>query len=255
MRCESRHTFDVAREGYANLARKQLPGDTREMLQARRSFLEQGHYLPLSTHLDILVGKYLAERNNARILDIGCGEGYYTGRLQAHLSHAGQTVSCVGLDISKEAVRMAAKRYQQAFFLVASIKERLTFLDETFHCLLNIFAPRNASEFARVLAPGGSLIVVVPGEMHLEPLRTQLGLLKIEEHKVRHVLEQLAPYFILLESSSVQYSLALGKKEAEQIVMMTPNYWHQAAETRQKLEALEQVEACTEFVCLVLRRA
>src|SRR5581483_10720478 len=153
-------TFDVAREGYVNLLRKKQVGDTREMLQARRSFLEDGFYQPLSDTLNALVDSYLREiPSPANVLDAGCGEGYYLGRLQRSLDQKEQHCF-LGLDIAKDGIRMAAKRYQAASFVVANLKERLVIADQAIHVLLNIFAPRNPAEFARVMVPAGRLIVV-----------------------------------------------------------------------------------------------
>src|SRR5450755_1297199 len=144
--CANAHTFDIAREGYVNLLRKQLPGDTKEMLAARRSFLERGSYQPLSNMLNQISVTYLAASTSpVTILDAGCGEGYYLGRLQQSL--ADRPLQCVGLDISKEAIRLAARRYKQACFVVANLKERLVLADGVLHMILNIFAPRNAAGY------------------------------------------------------------------------------------------------------------
>ncbi|MBO0783474.1 MAG: methyltransferase domain-containing protein, partial [Ktedonobacteraceae bacterium] len=188
LRCPQRHTFDIAGEGYVNLLRKQQTGDTREMLRARRSFLEQGYYQPLSEHINNMLIEHLPTTDAAglHMLDAGCGEGYYLGRLLQALSQHYPSLTAVGIDISKEAVRMAAKRYREAFFAVASIKDRFIFRDVAFHFLLNIFAPRNSAEFARVLLTSGLLMVVIPGEAHLARLRSTLELLNIEQQKQQH---------------------------------------------------------------------
>src|SRR5947199_1528396 len=117
--CTNSHTFDIAKEGYVNLLRKKLPGDTKEMLIARRNFLEQGYYQPLSDTINALVSTALGpETPSSTLLDAGCGEGYYLGRLQAHLANQMSGTQCcyTGLDISKEAIRMAAKKYKTAQF-------------------------------------------------------------------------------------------------------------------------------------------
>ncbi|MBV9230780.1 MAG: rRNA (guanine-N1)-methyltransferase, partial [Chloroflexi bacterium] len=114
LRCANGHSFDIAREGYVNLLLKKLPGDSKEMLVARRNFLERGCYRPLSDAINELVYGCLREQQGAsdeaetaNILDAGCGEGYYVGRLQHYLSTQQVPVSCwsIGIDISKEAVR------------------------------------------------------------------------------------------------------------------------------------------------------
>jgi SAM-dependent methyltransferase len=252
--CTNSHTFDIAREGYVNLMRKQLPGDTKEMLIARRDFLERGYYQPLSDMLNELVGTYLADSASpANILDAGCGEGYYLARLQQYLTDQHYQAQYIGLDISKEAARMAAKRYKQPCFVVANIKERLPFVDHSIHAILNIFAPRNPAEFARVLTPDGLLLVAIPAPDHLVQLRSALQLLSIEEHKQQKVIDQFADSFEFVTSSALTYTARFSHDEIVQTVMMTPNYWHMSDEMRAKMEALEALEISLEFNCLVFR--
>jgi 23S rRNA (guanine745-N1)-methyltransferase len=259
LKCSQAHTFDIAKEGYVNLSLKQFPGDTREMLIARRNFFERGHYRPLSDAINGLIYTHLnkiasASPMSINILDAGCGEGYYTARLQQYLTEHLCNVECIGLDISKEAVRMAAKRYKQAFFVVANLKERLVIADQALHVITNIFAPRNADEFACVLTPGGLLLVIIPGPEHLRQLRSNLHLLDIEEHKQQHVIDQFAHQFDLITSTSLAYNLHLSNEEIRQIVMMTPNYWHLSAETRRAMDNLEQIDTEVACTCLLLQR-
>jgi len=162
-RCSNGHSFDIAREGYVNLLpvqqKKSLqPGDNTEMMQARRAFLEAGYYQPLSDAANAL----LAEHCQASpVLDIGCGEGYYSARLSAAL-----TAPVYGLDISKTAVRYAAKRYPHLDWCVAS-SYQLPFQTGKFAGLLRIYAPSNAAEMARVTQTGGWLLTVSPAPEHL----------------------------------------------------------------------------------------
>ncbi len=260
MRCSMGHSFDLAREGYVYLLRKPLSGiagDTKEMLLARRSFFERGHYQPLSDTLNSLALEHRpTTQGRLRVLDAGCGEGYYTGRLYDFLSAQGiPQVECLGLDIAKEAIRLAARRYKDAFFAVANLKERLPIPDDTLQILLNVFAPRNAAEFARVLSPGGLLLVALPGPAHLLELRTQFQLLNIEEHKEQHVIELFTDNFELVARRHLHYPLVLTPEEVEQVVLMTPNYWHRSDATRQELTSVSQeTQTAAEFVCLLFRR-
>lgn len=180
LKCENGHSFDMAKEGYVNLLAQKRTGDTKEMLKARRDFLESGLYAPLSDAINELVRAHLRDAPGPlHVLDAGCGEGYYLDRLQRAL--ASQQDSCyIGLDVSKEAIKMAAKRYPQLFFVVADVKQGLVLVDNAFHAILNIFAPRNPAEFARVIAQSGILITVIPAPEHLLSLRSALGLLSIE---------------------------------------------------------------------------
>ncbi len=188
-----------------------------------------------------------------QILDAGCGEGYYLGRLKQALASEGQA-SYVGMDISKEAVRMAAKRYKQALFVVADLTQRFVLADQSINAVLNIFAPRNPAEFARVIVPGGVLLVVIPETSHLLSLRTQLSLLTIQEQKQQHVISQLTDAFELVETSSIVYPLHLERQAIQQVVMMTPNYWHQTDEMRETIQHIDSIETSAAFTMLLFRR-
>ena len=254
LKCAGAHSFDIAREEYVNLLLQKSFGDTKEMLRARRDFLEQGWYQPLSAKLNDLVRQHMQDVSGAlHILDAGCGEGYYLGRLQRSL--ASQQNNCyIGIDSSKDAVRMAAKCYQPILVVVADIKQRLPLADSSIHAILNIFAPRNPAEFARITTAGGILIVVIPGPQHLLSLRSELRLLNIEEQKEQHVKEQFAHQFAFVTSSIISYPLHLNRQQVEQVVIMTPNYWHLSGEMRQAIMNIEEIETGVECTALVFRR-
>ncbi len=252
--CANSHSFDIARDGYVNLLLQKRTGDAKEMLRARRNFLERGFYAPLSDAVNELVLTHLQDvPESLHILDAGCGEGYYLARLRDALAPR-QSGYCIGLDISKDAIRMAAKRHRQLLFVVADVKQRLVLTDGDIHVILNIFAPRNPSEFARVIHANGILIVVIPAAEHLLRLRSALGLLGMEEQKQQHVQEQFAGAFELVESTSIAYSMHLNKEEIEQVVMMTPNYWHMTDEMRGAMRDLEEIETEAGFTAMVFRR-
>lgn len=263
LKCINGHSFDVAKEGYINLALGKMPGDTKEMLLARREFLERGYYHPLSAALNEIVASYVQTQEQIvgglphfMLLDAGCGEGYYLGQIQQYLvEHFPQMECCaVGLDISKDAIRMAARRYKQLSWVVANVKERLVFANDALHVLLNIFAPRNVDEFARIVMLGGIAIVVIPGPSHLHRLRSVLHLLDIEEQKEQRVIEQFSARFALLTSKSITYQISLKKAEIALAVLMTPNSWHMSDELRQGMEELEVLETEVSFTCLVFQR-
>ena len=251
LKCDNGHSFDMAREGYVNLLLEKRTGDAKEMLKARRNFLESGFYAPLSDAVNELVRAHLPDASGPmHILDAGCGEGYYLDRLQRAL--ASQRDGCyIGLDVSKEAIRMAAKRYRQLFFVVADVKQPLVLADGAFHAILNIFAPRNPAEFARVTVKGGVLIVVIPAPEHLIRLRSAIGLLSIEEQKQQHVEEQFADHFKLVTSLSIAYPLHLNNEQIEQVVMMTPSYWHLTDEKREALRGMEEIETEAGFTIMM----
>ena len=160
-RCVQGHCFDVARQGYVNLLtvtqkHSRHPGDTREMVAARRAFLDAGWYAPIAKTLTDLVRRFCPEA--ASVLDAGCGEGYY-------LSQLGWVPERWGIDISRDAVRYAAARDRGAHWLTATAAH-LPFADGGFDCVLSMFALTAGAEFFRVLRPGGIFLIVneVDGE-------------------------------------------------------------------------------------------
>ncbi|HEX2165973.1 MAG TPA: methyltransferase domain-containing protein [Longimicrobiales bacterium] len=275
--CPAGHSFDAAREGYVNLLTPQhrergITGDTPEMLHARRRFLEGGFYRPMldrviaDAALLLRSGRTAQENPLRSIVEVGCGEGYYIGgaaeALQSHgaaeaLQSHGAAARFVGLDVSKPAVRLAAKRYPDIAFAVANVRRRLYLHSASVDVLLSIFAPRNPAEFARVVAPGGHLIVVIPAQSHLGSLRSQLGLIGVEEAKEERVIDQFRNSFTLVDRSRVEYPLELAADAVNDLVMMGPNRWHQPAGGGQPDagERTGEVETTASFVLLRLARS
>ena len=170
--CPKGHNYDLAREGYVyllppNKKHSKDPGDNKQMVAARRAFLETGLYQPFSDELDRLALECLGKNGSPVVLDAGCGEGYYTGRLAQAL---GERARVFGFDISKCAVRAAAKRYREIAFAVGS-SFGIPFADAAADLVVNVFAPIVPEELARVVKPGGHLILAVPGERHLYGLK------------------------------------------------------------------------------------
>ncbi len=172
--CGKGHRFDVAREGYVNLLpanrrHSKAPGDDSQMVLARSRFLDGGWYAPLRDKLWRLLEQYTPSAAN--VLDAGCGEGYYTAALAERTLEQGGTLA--GVDISKSAVKRAAKRCPGAEFAVASVY-RLPLGDGTVDAVVNCFSPLAVEEFHRVLRPGGVFLYVVPGPRHLWEMKEVL---------------------------------------------------------------------------------
>lgn len=197
--CPQGHQFDMAKEGYVNLLpvqhkRSRDPGDSAEMMQARRAFLDAGHYQPLRETVAAVLGEKLTD-NATCMLDIGCGEGYYTATFAAVAREKG--AETFGLDVSKVAIRAAAKRYCAVTFCVAS-SHRLPFDDGSMDAVVRIYAPCKADELARVVKVGGWVITVTPGPRHLMELK---GLIYEEVRLHAPHSEQLAGFTLKQEQS------------------------------------------------------
>lgn len=231
--CPQRHQFDQAKEGYVNLLpvqhkRSREPGDSAEMMQARRAFLDAGHYQPLRD----AVSDKLRAIEPENLLDIGCGEGYYT---HAFAAEAGQTW---GLDVSKTAVRYGAKRYPQVNFCVAS-SQRLPFDDYSMDVVVRIYAPCNPFELRRVVKPGGWVITVTPGPRHLMEMK---GLI-YSEIQLHAPHSEVIEGFSLVSHDALAYPMQLTGEEATTLLQMTPFAW------RAKPEVWEALKRETQFNC------
>ncbi|WP_329601152.1 23S rRNA (guanine(745)-N(1))-methyltransferase [Citrobacter koseri] len=247
--CPQRHQFDVAKEGYVNLLpvqhkRSRDPGDSAEMMQARRAFLDAGHYQPLRDAIVRILAERLDE-NATSILDIGCGEGYYTHAFAETLA-SGTTF---GLDVAKVAIKAAAKRYPQVTFCVAS-SHRLPFADASMDAIVRIYAPCKAEELARVVKPGGWVITATPGPRHLMALK---GLIYDEVRLHAPHTEQLEG-FTLQQSMALGYEMRLRGNEAVALLQMTPFAWRAKPDVWERLAACQQFDCQTDFSLHIWQR-
>lgn len=228
-RCPMGHCFDVAKQGYINLLTVQQkhslhPGDTKEMVLARREFLEEGHYLPIGQLLNKLVRQF---RPHAQaVLDVGCGEGYYLSHL-SHIPHR------YGIDISKDAVRYAAGRYKDSTWLTATASH-LPFAGSSFDCVLSMFALTMEEEFARVLEKDGIFVQVLAGKQHLTALKNIIYPTLIEKEKD---LQPSLQGFALLHSETLEFDFTLTScQQVQNLLSMTPHVWRISKEAAQALQ-------------------
>ncbi|KQQ68047.1 SAM-dependent methyltransferase [Pseudomonas sp. Leaf127] len=226
--CPVNHRFDRARQGYLNLLPVQHknsrdPGDNQAMVEARRRFLDGGHYAPVARRLAELA----AERAPARWLDIGCGEGYYTAQLAQALPKA----DGYALDISREAVKRACKRDPALTWLVASMA-RIPLPDASCQFLASVFSPLDWLEARRLLTPGGGLMRVGPTRGHLMEMREKLYD-EVRDYADDKHLALVPPGMALAHSETLTYSLKLIDNQSRaDLLAMTPHGWRASAERR-----------------------
>nr|WP_086941034.1 23S rRNA (guanine(745)-N(1))-methyltransferase [Thaumasiovibrio occultus] len=248
-RCANNHQFDLAKEGYVNLMpahhkNSKNPGDSAEMMQARRRFLNEGHYAPLKDKLVALLDEHIAQEGEA-LLDIGCGEGYYTeGFAQLQAQRPAFTIH--GLDIAKVAIRYAAKRYPQCQFSVAS-SHRLPFADHSLAGVVKIYAPCKPEELLRTLTPDGLLVTVTPAPRHMY----QLKALIYDEVRLHDTEMEKLPGFRLIERHDLHYTMRLGSQSATDLLQMTPFAWRASESVWQTLAEAELTE-CEAHFCIRL---
>ena len=244
-RCASGHSFDVASQGYANLLpvqnkRSRDPGDSKEMVAARRRFLNSGAYQPIAEAVSRATLAGLP--TSASCLDAGCGEGYYLRQLAAAVGER-QNLAILGVDISKWAVLAAAKQDRRPAWLVGS-NANLPVQSATLDRVLCLFGFPAYAEFARVLKPGGQLLMVDPGPDHLRELRQIIyPTLKPERTATAPVPAGFSP----LPGEAVRFSLALaGAGPIADLLAMTPHLHRASAEGRARAAALTALELTAE---------
>ena len=241
---ESGHSFDVAKQGYVTLAAGaglKHKGDDMDMVNAREAYLATGHFAPFVESVtgavqDALDASSLSAFTPASLLEVGAGTGYYL----AHTLDSIDGARGVGLDISPHAAKHLAKCHPRVGAVVADVWQQLPIRDESIDAISVVFAPRNPSEFQRVLAPGGQVIVLTPGAGHLDELREPLGILGVEEGKVDRMYEQAEGH---LEQAAdpvdISFPIQLDKAAIAAQVGMSPSARHISAdELAERMAAL-----------------
>lgn len=248
-RCKRGHSFDCAASGYLHLLpasqmRSKVPGDNKQMVAARRRFLSLGKYQPISDGINRAVEDFLRKKapkmpeGGFSLLDVGCGEGYYTNRLAQHLASQGVRAQVWGMDISKFAVQAAAKAAQVqglgVRYGVASLFD-LPVKDHSCQVVLDLFAPVCTEEFHRVLKRGGLLVFAVSSTRHLWELKERIYDTPYENEKVDHDYEG----FRFLGKEKVTYQMELGcQQEIDDLFTMTPYCYKSSVQTVERLHSL-----------------
>lgn len=232
--CDNNHSFDLAKSGYVNLllahqkASKQ-PGDNAAMLKARRAFLEAGHFMPVAQAVSDSINllQRSPEAQPYKLLDIGCGEGYYLRHLASTLRGSWLLA---GLDISKDGVQMAAKNDRRSTWVCAS-SARIPVADCSLDVLLRIFAPSDPAQSLRILKDDGLLITVTPAARHLYEIKQALY-----ECVRLHEKPETPAGFQLMSEREVSFTLSLDRQEHIQALLsMTPFFWRGHGAGREQL--------------------
>jgi len=254
LRCERGHSFDVARHGYVALGPprgRPAPGDTSEMVAAREAFLAAGHYAPLEQaivdEVRVLVGP---AEYRAFVADVGAG----TGRQLAALLDALDGAYGVALDASRPALRRAARAHPRVAAVACDVWRRIPIQDDAAGLALNVFAPRNGAELARILAPGGALIVVTPTERHLAELVRLGGMIAVDPAKRARLDASLSPALEPAGSRDLEFEMTLSQVDAEALVAMGPSAHHVSREdVRSRLGGVREPISVTASVAIEVR--
>lgn len=246
--CSENHTYDRAREGYVNLLlanqkSSKNPGDNTMMAESRKRFLEKGYYDSLSAEINKIVQAEMAALGllEPNILDLGCGIGYYAGKLEELMPE----VRLWGLDISKPAIQKAAKKYSVINFAIAS-NFHLPYLDSSVDLAYSIFSPFDKEELLRVLKPGGLLLLVRPGPHHLQELATLIyG--KFEQQGSDFSVPENGKMILLEKHQLKKKILIKNNEDLLNLVTMTPYFWRLTEENKTSLAKTDQLEISVDF--------
>ncbi|CIQ39648.1 methyltransferase domain-containing protein [Streptococcus pneumoniae] len=222
-KCCNRHSFDLAKFGYVNLAPqiKQSANYDKENFQNRQQILEAGFYQAI---LDAVSDLLASSKTTITILDIGCGEGFYSRKLQE--SHSEKTF--YAFDISKDSVQIAAKSEPNwAVNWFVGDLARLPIKDANMDILLDIFSPANYGEFRRVLSKDGILIKVIPTENHLKEIRQRVqDQLTNKEYSNQDIKEHFQEHFTILSSQTTSLTKTITAEQLQALLSMTPLLFH-----------------------------
>lgn len=269
--CGAGHSFDQARQGHLTLrsGRRAPLADTPAMIAAREEFLGAGHYDRITARLAALAGEALIETSAALapatatgataaaaaetepgeqrglLLDLAGGTGHHLAGVLDALPEA----SGICLDLSVAALRRAARKHPRMAAIGADLRDRLPLGDACLDAVLSVFGPRNPAELARVLRPGGKLLVVTPTPAHLRELIVPLGMVSVDEAKESRLAAQLRG-FPQVHREVVCLPMDLSRAEARALAAMGPSAFHTAdAELDARAAALpDRVDVTAEVV-------
>ncbi len=245
--CLNSHSFDIARQGYVNLLPVQNkhslnPGDTKEMLLARRRFLDSGKYDPICRSVVDAIKQY-APSPAPVTADIGCGEGYYTAMIKRLCA-----APCIGIDVSKDGARMACSRDKDILWLVATASS-LPIENSSLDAVTAMFSLFLPEEYARVLKKGGCAVEITVGNRHLAELKKIIYEEVFEQDK--HPVP-CGGSFYEAEFKEHTFNIGLDNSGLRDLLMMTPHFWRIRKEKREALEQTDHLDLTVQYRVRVL---
>lgn len=237
--CAAGHRFDVARQGYVNLAvdgRHTGAADTAAMVSDRDAFLRAGHFAPVTDLIASVVGALLP-RAAPVVADIGAGTGHHLARTLDRLPHS----TGLALDLSKYAMRRAARAHGRLGAVLCDVWRELPVKSGTAGVVLDVFAPRNVDEISRILHPDGALVMVTPAPEHLRELVVPFGLLSVDPHKTTRIAETVAGTFDEVDRRRLSFAMQLPPDDVAALVGMGPSAHHVAPHDVHDVDELRRV--------------
>lgn len=259
--CLNNHSYDIASKGYINLLlanqkKTKDPGDSKEMMEGRKDFLNKGYYHIFSEKLNEIIISNIST-TDANVLDVGCGEGYFLSRLKESI-HKQKTnfiidkkIDFYGVDISKTAITHAIQRDKNINFIVSS-NFKLPIMSNTIDIIIRNFAPSDDAELKRVLRDNGKLVVITPGIEHLYGLKE---ILYVNPRK--HDEKDLSfEGFKLIKSTEVKYNIHIEDRESvKNLISMTPYYWNFDKCMSEKASSTHKLSTPLHFIISVYEKS
>jgi 23S rRNA (guanine745-N1)-methyltransferase len=252
--CATNHHFDLAKEGYLNLLpaqhkKSKQPGDSKTMMQARGEFLDAGFYQPLAKAITTLVdNNFPADSKKIHILDMGCGEGYYSRQI-SNLSTQASQLTLHGIDIAKNAIITASKKQKDAHYIVAS-NNNMPYTTDFFDLIFRVYAPSNDEEVTRLLKAQGLLLIVIPGPRHLWQLR-ELIYAEVKPHSADIKLPE---NFTVINTQQLSYRICPNANQRLALLQMTPFAWKVNFNIQEKIKAAEQLTIEVDFLLSLVQK-
>ncbi|KPU45279.1 23S rRNA (guanine(745)-N(1))-methyltransferase [Oxobacter pfennigii] len=237
--CLNKHSFDISKEGYVNLLLSPVKTQYDKKLFLSRSIIcRSGFFKPITDCITDIIkeGINKTDNNSIKILDAGCGEGSHLAQIIENLNGKSDAEYFgVGVDISKEGIKMAAKNHSQNNVWCVADITKTPFINKGFNAVLNILTPSNYTEFDRIIADNGLLIKAIPGSNYLKELRNIFyNNTDKETYSNEKVLKYFSKHFDLCSTRNIEYQVELTRDNLEQLINMTPLSWGADDEEIQK---------------------
>lgn len=250
--CHNRHSYDVSKDGYVNLhvvqhKHSHHAGDTTLSVPAGQRFLSKGFYESLRDG----IGDIIDTVAPMTMLDMGCGEGYYTSRLA-------QTGQVIGLDIAKPAIITAAKTYKNTdigknIIWVVGTGAVLPLANSSMDVCTSFFSPLPKHEMLRVLKSGGHLLIATPAPHHLHALRKRL-FDTVNPHNPIKFVHELSPEFTLLNEWQIDTPMQLDSQSLSDLVDMTPYAYKARLDKKTDLKAEQDFHVVASFILYLFKK-
>lgn len=243
LKCSSGHCFDPSGSNYVNLLNHSVTkAYNSHLFKARKALTQKDFFSPLSKMLIEVIAQHTSSSNKNKIfLDAGCGEGSLFNQIINQLKINDGSIRSVGIDISKEGIRLAGKHYPETLWMVADLAN-FPIVDNSIDVITNILSPANYSQFKRILKHGGIIIKVIPGKHYLQELREIfLKERKYLEYSNQKVISLFEKNFRSIECRHISEKVSIDKENNSDLLKMTPLLWHMEENKKEEIGIINKV--------------